>query len=386
MGAHVSFRITDRDRLTAARTADLVLPHGAVVTPSFMPVGTNATVKAVWPRDLNALGYDLILANAYHLYLRPGADAIARSGGLHRFMGWEGNLLTDSGGFQIFSLASLREIDEDGVSFRSHIDGSRHRLTPESMVEVQLSLGSDVIMPLDVCARPDVDRTGAEEATEITARWAARAAVHWRDRVEGSQQLWGIVQGGHFPDLRARSVSQIEKLGLPGTAIGGLSLGESATRFEDTLAQTGALLDPARPHYVMGVGSPDLILCGIEHGVDLFDSVYPTRIARNAQALTCSGPVSLRTVAASTCDDPIDIECPCAVCSAHSRAYLRHLFKAKEIMAAVLTTYHNLAFLSDLMTASRQAVVAGRFAEFKKAFLDRYRYQSDDTIRCGTDQ
>ena len=383
----MSFRIAVRDRGTAARTATLTLPHGTVSTPAFMPVGTNATVKAVWPRDLTELGYRMILANAYHLYLRPGADAVAGYGGLHRFMAWSGNLLTDSGGFQIFSLAPLRQVDEEGVSFRSHLDGSQHRLTPESVVEVQSALGSDIVMPLDVCAPADVDRTGAEDATDTTARWAARAAAHWRAHADRPQQLWGIVQGGHFPDLRARSVAQIQELDLPGTAIGGLSLGESVARFEATVAHTGALLDPSRPRYLMGVGSPDLILCGIEHGVDLFDSVYPTRIARNAQALTRTGPLSLRSGAASARDEPLDAECACAVCTAHSRAYLRHLFKAKEIMAAVLTTYHNLAFLAELMDAARQAIAAGRFAAFKRTFLDRYLDRSgEDSSRNGADR
>jgi len=374
----VSFRIDFRDTRSAARAASLSLPHGTVSTPAFMPVGTNASVKAVWPRDLVGLGVRMVLANSYHLYLRPGADTVARHGGLHRFMAWTGNLLTDSGGFQIFSLASLRTVDEDGVSFRSHLDGSRHRLTPESVVDVQAALGSDVIMPLDVCAAADVDRAGAEQAADITARWAARAAARWRcgsapsGRRLWRQQLWGIVQGGLFPDLRTRSAAQIQALDLPGSAIGGLSIGESADRFEATVAHTAPLLDPRRPRYLMGVGSPDLILCGVEHGVDLFDSVYPTRVARNALALTRSGTLSLRTGSASLRDEPLDSECACAVCAAHSRAYLRHLFKAREIMAAVLTTYHNLAFMASLMEAARTAIAGGRFAAFKRGFLDRY--------------
>lgn len=383
----MSLQISARDRSTAARTATLILPHGVVNTPTFMPVGTNATVKAIWPRDLTELGYRMILANAYHLYLRPGVEAITRAGGLHRFMAWSGNLLTDSGGFQIFSLAPLRQIDEEGVSFRSHIDGSQHRLTPESVVDVQIALGSDVIMPLDVCASADADWAGAADATGTTSRWAARAAAHWRARTERPQQLWGIVQGGHFPDLRARSVAQIQELELPGTAIGGLSLGESAERFEATVAHTAPLIDPLLPRYLMGVGSPDLILCGIEHGVDLFDSVYPTRIARNAQALTHSGPLSLRSGVASARDEPLDVACPCVVCHSHSRAYLRHLFKAKEIMAAVLTTYHNLAFLADLMGAARQAIAAGGFAAFKSTFLARYLDRSEDEAsQLGADR
>ena len=369
----MSFRIDARDTRSAARAASLTLPHGTVSTPAFMPVGTNASVKAVWPRDLVDLGFRMVLANSYHLYLRPGADTVARHGGLHRFMAWQGNLLTDSGGFQVFSLAPLRNVDDDGVAFRSHLDGSRHRLTPESVVDVQTALGSDVIMPLDVCSAADVDHAGAEQAAELTARWAARAAARWRCRsTTTDQQLWGIVQGGLFPDLRARSASDIRALDLPGSAIGGLSIGESAARFEATVAHTAPMLDPERPRYLMGVGSPDLILCGVEHGVDLFDSVYPTRVARNALALTRAGTLSLRTGSASLRDDPLDAECACAVCAAHSRAYLRHLFKAREIMAAVLTTYHNLAFMAALMESAREAIAAGGFAAFKSGFLDRY--------------
>ncbi len=369
----MSFRIHFQDTQSAARAASVALPHGTVNTPAFMPVGTNASVKAVWPRDLVDLGFRMVLANSYHLYLRPGAGTVAGHGGLHRFMAWTGNLLTDSGGFQIFSLASLRTVDEDGVSFRSHLDGSRHRLTPESVVDVQTQLGSDVIMPLDVCSAADVDRAGAEQAAEITARWAARSAARWRgDRAPTDRELWGIVQGGLFPDLRARSAAQIRDLDLPGTAIGGLSIGESPARFEATVAHTVPLLAPERPRYLMGVGSPDLILCGVEHGVDLFDSVYPTRVARNALALTHSGTLSLRTGSASLRDEPLDSECACAVCAAHSRAYLRHLFKAREIMAAVLTTYHNLAFMAALMEATREAIAFGGFAAFKRTFLDGY--------------
>ncbi len=369
----MSFRIHFQDTQSAARAASVALPHGTVNTPAFMPVGTNASVKAVWPRDLVDLGFRMVLANSYHLYLRPGADTVAGHGGLHRFMAWTGNLLTDSGGFQIYSLASLRTVDEDGVSFRSHLDGSRHRLTPESVVDVQTELGSDVIMPLDVCSAADVDRAGAEQAAEITARWAARAAARWRGgSAPTDRELWGIVQGGLFPDLRTRSAAQIRDLDLPGTALGGLSIGESPARFEATVAHTAPLLAPERPRYLMGVGSPDLILCGVEHGVDLFDSVYPTRVARNALALTRSGTLSLRTGNASLRDEPLDSECACAVCAAHSRAYLRHLFKAREIMAAVLTTYHNLAFMAALMEATREAIASGGFAAFKRTFLDGY--------------
>ena len=369
----MSFRIHFQDTQSAARAASVALPHGTVNTPAFMPVGTNASVKAVWPRDLVDLGFRMVLANSYHLYLRPGADTVAGHGGLHRFMAWTGNLLTDSGGFQIFSLASLRTVDEDGVSFRSHLDGSRHRLTPESVVDVQTELGSDVIMPLDVCSAADVDRSGAEQAAEITARWAARAAARWRGgSTPTDRELWGIVQGGLFPDLRTRSAAQIRDLDLPGTALGGLSIGESPARFEATVAHTAPLLAPERPRYLMGVGSPDLILCGVEHGVDLFDSVYPTRVARNALALTRSGTLSLRTGSGSLRDEPLDSECACAVCAAHSRAYLRHLFKAREIMAAVLTTYHNLAFMAALMEATREAIASGGFAAFKRTFLDGY--------------
>ena len=369
----MNFQITARDTLTSARGATLKLSHGAVKTPAFMPVGTNGSVKAIWPRDLSSLGYRIILANSYHLYLRPGAGEVARHGGLHRYMAWSSNLLTDSGGFQIFSLASLRKVDEGGVSFRSHLDGSRHRLTPESVIDVQIALGSDVIMPLDVCLSSDVSRAAAEEASATTTRWAIRSASRWRSAAPPrNQQLWGIIQGGHFPDLRSQSAAQIQSLQLPGTAIGGMSVGEESAQFQETIAHTASLLEQERPRYLMGVGSPDLILCGVEYGIDLFDSVYPTRIARNAQALTHAGPLSLRSGKASLRDEPLDPDCSCMVCAAHSRAYIRHLFKAREIMAAVLTTYHNLAFMAALMESTRQAIAGGHFSSFKKAFLERY--------------
>ena len=370
----MDFSIAARDRGTRARAATLALGHGSVRTPCFMPVGTNASVKAMQYADLEELGVALILGNTYHLYLRPGREVIERAGGLHGFMGWGGNILTDSGGYQVFSLASFRTVDDDGVTFRSHIDGSSHRLTPADVVDIQLGFGSDVIMPLDECTAPGTSREAAAGAVTRTTSWLEKSAERWSGAAAaGKGSLFGIMQGNFFPDLREQSATEIVALDLPGYAIGGLSVGEEFSVFRDSLRHAAALLPEGKPRYLMGIGTPEYILEAVEAGIDLFDCVYPTRIARNAQVLTLDGPLSLRNEKYRTDFRPVEESCRCPACSRHTRAYLRHLFKAREIQAAVLATCHNLAFIESLVEKIRTAVAASSFAQFKAEFLARYQ-------------
>jgi queuine tRNA-ribosyltransferase len=368
-----AFTVEHCDSSCAARTGSLALNHGTVATPAFMPVGTNASVKAIRHDGLEEMGVNLILGNTYHLYLRPGKEVIEAAGGLHRFMGWRHNLLTDSGGYQIFSLASFRTVEEEGVSFRSHIDGSSHHLTPSDVVDVQGALGSDVLMPLDECTAPDIPRSDAEVAVRRTSAWLQQSRERWHERREAVPGLlFGIMQGNFFQDLRQRSAAEISALDLPGYAIGGLSVGEEFSRFHDFLHFSAALLPAGKPKYLMGIGTPAYILEAVEAGIDLFDCVYPTRIARNAMVLTRDGPLSMRNERFRRDMEPIDGECRCYTCRNHSRAYLRHLFKAKEIQAAVLATCHNLSFIQELVRDIRGAVAHQDFQRFKKAFLSRY--------------
>jgi queuine tRNA-ribosyltransferase len=368
-----AFSIEHRDTLCNARNGSLALRHGTVATPCFMPVGTNASVKAMRYDDLEDLGVNLILSNTYHLYLRPGKEVIAAAGGLHNFMGWPHNILTDSGGYQIFSLSSFRTVEDDGVSFRSHIDGSAHRLTPRDIIDVQTVLGSDLMMPLDECTAPGIDRETAGQAVRRTSAWLRESELHWRagrDRIPGL--LFGIMQGNFYEDLRRQSAQEIGRLDLPGYAIGGLSVGEDFSQFRDFLHFSAALLPENKPKYLMGIGTPAYILEAVEAGIDLFDCVYPTRTARNAQVLTRDGPLSLRNERFRADTAPIDSECQCYTCRRHTRSYLRHLFKAREIQAAVLATCHNLAFIQRLVVDIRGAISRGDFPGFKLSFLSRY--------------
>ncbi|MGD8398872.1 MAG: tRNA guanosine(34) transglycosylase Tgt [Anaerolineae bacterium] len=351
-----------------ARLGRIATPHGEIQTPAFAPVGTQATVKALDPRDLHDLGAELVLANTYHLYLRPGADVVAELGGLHRFMGWDGPILTDSGGFQVFSLAENRQVTDDGAVFRSHIDGSLHTFTPEMVVEVQEQLGADIIMVLDECAEPH-DRSYNEAALARTHAWAVRCkAAHTRP----DQALFGIVQGGVFPDLRRESAEFLVGLDFPGYAIGGLSVGESKAEMYAMLDVTVPLLPADRPRYLMGVGAPEDLLEGIARGIDLFDCVLPTRLARNAALFTHEGRLNIRNARFARDPDPVEPGCGCYTCQQFSRAYLRHLFKAKEILAARLATIHNVHFLLQLVRDARAAIEADRFVAFKEAFLAGY--------------
>jgi queuine tRNA-ribosyltransferase len=369
------FTIRHRDGSCAARTGTLRLPHGELPTPAFMPVGTNGTVKALTAGDLKDLGFRIILSNTYHLYLRPGTEVIEKAGGLHRFMGWKGNILTDSGGFQIFSLAPFRRIDPQGVKFRSHIDGSTHVLSPERVVDIQALLGSDIQMQLDVCVPWGVPYKEAAKALDITELWLSRAKTAWeehRDRGCGGS-LFSIVQGNFFKDLRERSAAFCAAADTPGIAIGGLSVGEPPEVYAEYLAFTASLLPAEKPRYVMGIGTPAYILDAVEQGIDMFDCVLPTREARNGRVFTRRGAFALKKAENRLDFTPIDEECGCRVCRQYSRAYLRHLFKTGEILCSMLASYHNLYFLRELVNDAAKAIEEDRFPSFKKEFLSRYR-------------
>jgi queuine tRNA-ribosyltransferase len=354
-----------------ARLGQLVTAHGQIDTPQFMPVGTQATVKSLTPGDLRAAAVQVILGNAYHLSLRPGAQRIAELGGLHRFMGWDRAILTDSGGFQVFSLAHLGRLDEDGITFASHLDGSPQRLSPERAIEIQELLGSDIAMAFDQLV--DATRPSSEvgEAMDRTQRWAERSlAAHGRR----DQALFGIVQGGIDPGLRERSAAAIAALPFDGVAIGGLSVGESKAQMATTLVVVGDVLDDdPRPRYLMGVGSPLDFFTAVERGIDLFDCVLPTRVARNGQLWTSEGRLNLRNSRFQDDPAPVDPACGCETCTNHSRAYLAHLFRAEELLAYRLATVHNVTYTLDLMRGIRAALADGSFGSLHNTVAARYR-------------
>ncbi len=364
-----SFALLHQDGATQARRGRLSTRRGEVDTPMFMPVGTQGTVKGVLPETLVEIGAQIILGNTYHLFLRPGHERIRRLGGLHRFMNWSRPILTDSGGFQVFSLGDLRRIDEDGVRFQSHLDGSSHLLTPEISVAVQEALGSDIIMAFDECIPYPATRDYVAASTARSTRWARRCRE--ARRTEDGAALFGIVQGGMFPDLRDRSAEDLMAIGFDGYAIGGLSVGEEAGLMYEVLERTLPLLPADRPRYVMGVGTPENLVEGIARGADLFDCVMPTRNARNGVLFTNFGRVSIKQARYAEDPEPVDPACACYVCRNFSRAYLRHLFQCNEILAAVLNTQHNLHYYLQLMNAARTAIEMGRFAEFRQEFYAR---------------
>ncbi len=375
------FRYTLEAQEGNARLGVFRTPHGDIRMPAFAPVGTQATVKTLTPDELHMLDVDIILSNTYHLYLRPGAESIAELGGLHTFMGWDGPILTDSGGFQVFSLAHMRQLDEDGVTFRSHIDGSLHRFTPEIVVRTQELLGSDIIMPLDICPSPD-QRDEVQRAVRLTNQWAVRAKeAHTRE----DQALFGIVQGGIFPDLREEAARFLVALDFPGYAIGGLSVGETKDAMYTTLEHTLPLLPADRPRYLMGVGTPEDILEAVARGVDLFDCVLPTRVARNGGLLTHEGRLNIRNALFARDPQPVEPGCTCYTCQRFSRAYLRHLFKAGETLGLRLATIHNIHFMQQLMKDIRESIREGRFSEFKEAFLARYRIPDQEARHRNKD-
>ncbi len=334
--------------------------HGDIPTPVFAPVGTQATVKSLTPAQLSELGAGLVLANTYHLYLRPGDELVAEFGGLHQFMNWHSPILTDSGGFQVFSLADSRVIDDEGVTFKSHIDGSTHRLTPQRSIQIQENLGADIIMAFDECAPPD-DREYNQQAMQRTHAWAVICREAWRRQ---DQALFGIVQGGIFPDLRQQSAEFIASLDFPGNAIGGLSVGETKSEMHAILEVVDPILPVDKPRYLMGVGTLEDLINGVMRGVDIFDCVLPTRLARHNAAMVKTGRLNLVNAAFAHDPDPIDPECTCYTCQNFTRAYLRHLISAKELLSATLLSIHNLHHLIDLTQRMRQAIIENRFDQF----------------------
>ena len=365
------------------RAGELDTPHGSIPTPAFMPVATQGSVKALTPEDVEAVGARIILANAYHLYLRPGVDTVGKLGGLHSFTGWKGPMLTDSGGFQAFSLGSLRKISDDGILFRSHIDGSEHHFTPEAATLYQEGLGADIIMCLDQCIAYGESRESVRQAMERTHRWAARCKeAHTGGGAHGRQALFGIVQGGVFPELREESARHITSLGFDGYAVGGLAVGEAKAPMYCVTEQVGSLLPEDKPRYLMGVGSPeDLVEC-VARGMDIFDCALPTRVARNGALFTGEGRVDITTRRFKEDPGPLEEGCDCYACRNFSAAYLHHLFKAREILGLRLASIHNLRFILRLMEDMRAAILEGRFESFRSRFLDHYR-PTDEATRMS---
>ncbi|MBI3625454.1 MAG: tRNA guanosine(34) transglycosylase Tgt [Candidatus Rokubacteria bacterium] len=361
----------------AARVARLSTAHGPVDTPAFMPVGTQGSVKSLTPEDLRRTGAQILLANTYHLFLRPGHRLIGELGGLHRFMSWDGPILTDSGGFQVYSLAALGKVSEEGVRFRSHLDGSEHLLTPELSVEIQQALGADIIHPLDECLAHPVHRAETEASQALTLRWAARAkAVH--SRGSGRQAMFGIVQGGGYQDVRRRAVEETCALEFDGYAIGGLAVGEPKPLMLDLLELSAALLPKDRPRYLMGVGTPPDLVEAVARGVDLFDCVLPTRNARNGQLFTAHGVLTIKQARYAADPTPPEEGCACYTCRTFSLAYLRHLFVGRELLAYRLLSLHNLHFYLALLADMRAAILRGTFDAFRTRFFERYAVSSLD--------
>ena len=371
------FEVENTCPKTSARAGTLTTPHGSIPTPVFMPLATQGSVKSLSPDDVENLAVKILLGNTYHLYLRPGLDIIREHGGLHKFMGWGGPMLTDSGGFQIFSLGHLRKINDEGALFRSHIDGSEHFLTPELSIEIQETLGADIIMAFDECAPADAEPDVFLQAMGRTHRWAERCL---QKHQRSDQALFGIVQGGFSMEVRKQSVEALTSMDFPGYAIGGLSVGESKSTMYPTTRETAALLPTDKPRYLMGVGSPeDLVEC-VSYGIDMFDCALPTRIARNGSLFTREGRANLRNTRFKTQMEPVDPECDCYTCRTFSAAYLHHLFKCEELLGYRLATIHNLRFILKLMEDMRSTIIKGTFLKFKNDFLSRYQ-TVDEEVR-----
>ena len=358
-----------------ARTGSIKMMRGEIRTPAFMPVGTAATVKAMRPAEVRAAGADILLGNTYHLMLRPGAERVAKLGGLHRFMGWDRPILTDSGGYQVMSLSELTRMSEEGVAFSSHIDGSKHLLTPERSMEIQRLLGSDIVMAFDECTKNGASRDEAAASMERSMRWAQRSRDAFDAGADHASRaaLFGIQQGALDQDLRAISAQKLMDIGFDGYAVGGLAVGEGQEAMFACLDYAPDQLPADKPRYLMGVGKPDDLVGAVERGIDMFDCVLPTRSGRNGQAFTLSGPLNIRNARFAEDEDPLDPDCDCPVCGGWSRAYLHHLIKAKEILGAMLMTQHNIHFYQNLMQNMRDAITAGGFAQFAADFRARYR-------------
>jgi queuine tRNA-ribosyltransferase len=367
------FQITAKDPKTSARAGLLKLSHGEVQTPCYMPVGTQASVKALSTEDVLACGSQILLANTYHLMLRPGADLIEKAGGLHRFMHWDKPILTDSGGFQVFSLADLRQITEEGVSFQSHLDGSKWEMTPESATALQHKIGADIIMAFDECIPYPSPEDYVDKSVERTTRWAERCLkTHRQSGREKDQALYGIVQGSNFPHLREKSANQLLELDFPGYAIGGVSVGEPKEVIYGVVEKTAPYLPEEKHRYLMGVGTPEDLWECVERGMDMFDCVMPTRIARNGTALTRKGRVILKNAQYTQDFSPLDPDCSCECCKNYTRAYLRHLFQAEELLVLRLVSLHNLHFMTEITKLMREAIQAKRFSEAKREFFKQY--------------
>jgi queuine tRNA-ribosyltransferase len=365
----VFFRVLDRDGETSARCGLLRTPHGSIETPVFMPVGTAGTVKAMPHELLEQFDASIILSNTYHLYLRPGPDVIRAHGGLHRFMSWERPILTDSGGYQVFSHQSLRKISEDGVEFRSHLDGSSHFFSPEKSIQIQETLGADIIMVFDDCTPYPVSKREARKSMLRSMRWADRCK---NVKGNGEQSLFGIVHGGVFFELRKESLDRLDEIDFPGLALGGFSVGEPKLLMYELIERLNGLMVESKPRYVMGVGTPlDLFFC-VKHGIDMFDCVLPTRNARNGMLFTSLGPLKIKNARYRSDQEPLDPNCGCLVCSRYSRSYLRHLYVSGEIVSSILNTYHNLYFYLDLMREIRQSIALNSLAELERGFRERY--------------
>ena len=378
----MDFHLTQTCPDSEARAGELITSHGVVPTPVFLPVGSQATVKTLTPDDLKDIGVGMVLANAYHLYLRPGLEVIEKIGGLHRFMAWDGAILTDSGGYQIFSLAPLLKVGDDGVTLRSHIDGSKHFITPESVIRCQESLGADIIMVLDECPAITEPYETVQRAVGRTNMWAERCQ---KAQKRSDQALFAIVQGGVFPELRRRSVRHLTSLGFPGYAIGGLSLGEAKEVTWAITEEVATLLPGDKPRYLMGVGSPEDIVEGVARGCDIFDSALPTRVARNGALFTGQGRCNIRNATYSRSEQPVDPDCDCYTCRTFSAAYLHHLFAREELLGYRLATIHNLRFISQLMSKMRNAIINGTFRSFRNNFLSNYR-TTDELTRLSQKQ
>jgi queuine tRNA-ribosyltransferase len=367
----MDFRLLQTDPACRARRGRLSLPHGELGTPAFMPVGTQAAVKGLLPETVRETGTEILLCNAYHLALRPGSAAVRELGGLHQFMGWDGPILTDSGGFQVFSLAPLRRVTDEAVEFRSHVDGATIRMSPERATEIQNDLGADIIMCFDECPPASATPEELRAAVRRTLRWAE--ACRRAHRRPDEQALFGIVQGGALPELRAECARALVELDFPGYAVGGVSVGEAPHLKNLAVEAATAALPADRPRYLMGVGFPPDLLEAVERGIDLFDCVAPTRMGRNATAFTADGRLRLRNARHADDDAPLEPDCPCPACRRFSRAYLRHLFAAGEMLGPILLSIHNITFYQRLMARAREAVADGRFAEMKRIFLQRFQ-------------
>jgi queuine tRNA-ribosyltransferase len=377
-----TFRLVKACQNTGARAGELITQHGVVPTPVFIPLASQATVKTLTPPDLKDMGIKMILSNTYHLYLRPGIPLIEKMGGLHKFMDWEGSILTDSGGYQVFSLARLREVNDEGVLFRSHIDGSEHMITPEMVVQFQESLGSDIMMVLDECSPHDAHYEKVNEAMQRTHRWAEKCK---KAQMNSNQVLYAIVQGGMFTDLRHQSAECLVKMDFPGYAIGGLSLGEPKKVMMEMVDETVSMLPESKPRYLMGVGTPEDIVESVARGIDIFDSSLPTRIARNGTLLTRLGRRNIRNAVYDSMEQPLDPDCDCYTCRSFSAAYLHHLFDCQELLAYRLATIHNITFMSRLMTEIREYIMNDSFTFFKENFMKKYQ-PTDEKVRLEQKQ